>query len=158
MKQSGTPIVFARPLDALRQVFGFDCFRGRQEAIIHHLLAGKHAMVVMPTGMGKSICYQLPALMMADPRELVLVISPLIALMKDQVDSLLRRGIEATYVNSSLDRQTREIRYAEIPIATSSYWRSMRLIASVSGGMIFDPTTRVWRRFASRSLSPRPSR
>ena len=105
---------FQRPLDALRGVFGFDSFRGRQQAIIDRVLSGRHAMVVMPTGMGKSICYQVPALMIRDKREIVLVISPLIALMKDQVDSLVRRGIEATYVNSSLDRQTRESRYAQI--------------------------------------------
>ncbi len=71
-------------------------------------------MVVMPTGMGKSVCYQVPALMMAQQRDIVVVISPLIALMKDQVDSLVQRGVDATYVNSSLDRQTRETRYAEI--------------------------------------------
>ena len=71
-------------------------------------------MVVMPTGMGKSLCYQVPAFMMDRPGDLVLVISPLIALMKDQVDALVSRGIDATYVNSSLDRQTRETRYAQI--------------------------------------------
>ncbi len=115
MTQPNLPAVFRRPEDALRQVFGFTDFRASQQAIIDRVLAGRHAMVVMPTGMGKSLCYQVPALMMAGGgRDIVLVISPLIALMKDQVDALVRRGIEATYINSSLDRPTRESRYAEI--------------------------------------------
>ena len=72
-------------------------------------------MVVMPTGMGKSLCYQIPALLGSDDgAELTLVLSPLVALMKDQVDALVRRGIDATFINSSLDRQTRIARYQEI--------------------------------------------
>lgn len=115
MTEPNQQAVFRCSVDALRHVFGFEDFRGSQRAIIDRVLAGGHAMVVMPTGMGKSLCYQVPALMIdRDGREIVLVISPLIALMKDQVDSLVRRGIEATYVNSSLDRQTRQSRYAEI--------------------------------------------
>jgi ATP-dependent DNA helicase RecQ len=103
------------PIELLREYFGYDSFRRSQLEIIHRLLAGRHAMVVMPTGMGKSICYQIPALM-ADPDagEIVLVLSPLIALMQDQVDALIARGIDAAFVNSSLDRQTRQQRYAEI--------------------------------------------
>jgi ATP-dependent DNA helicase RecQ len=100
------------PLNLLKRYFGYDEFRPSQAAIIDHILCGRHAMVVMPTGMGKSLCYQIPALTL-DPgdRSLVLVLSPLIALMQDQVDSLLRRGIDATFINSSLDRQTRIARY-----------------------------------------------
>ncbi|MEL6105404.1 MAG: RecQ family ATP-dependent DNA helicase [Planctomycetota bacterium] len=98
----------------LRQYFGYDDFRPRQAAIIDHVNRGEHAMVVMPTGMGKSLCYQIPALQLGDAKDLVLVLSPLIALMQDQVDSLRRRGIDATFVNSSLDRQTRVSRYEEL--------------------------------------------
>ncbi len=71
-------------------------------------------MVVMPTGMGKSLCYQIPALAGSAPSELVLVLSPLIALMQDQVDALKRRGIDAALINSSLDREKRQQRYAEV--------------------------------------------
>ena len=99
------------PKALLKRFFGHDEFRPSQAEIIDHVLAGRHAMVVMPTGMGKSLCYQIPALAMpTDTRSLVLVLSPLIALMQDQVDSLVRRGIDATFINSSLDRETRETR------------------------------------------------
>lgn len=101
-------------LQTLRDYFQHENFRGQQSRIIDHVLEKKHAMVVMPTGGGKSLCYQIPALMDHQPRNLTLVISPLIALMQDQVNSLLRRGIEATYINSSLDRQTRNRRYEEV--------------------------------------------
>ena len=104
----------------LQKYFGYDTFRGCQHDVIQHVLAGRHALVVMPTGMGKSLCYQIPALMRAEPfatgtqRELAVVMSPLIALMKDQVDSLRQRGVDATYVNSSLKAAERERRYAGI--------------------------------------------
>ncbi|MCO8121562.1 RecQ family ATP-dependent DNA helicase [Stieleria sp. TO1_6] len=96
----------------LDRYFGYQSFRPSQAAIIRHVMSGQHAMVVMPTGMGKSLCYQIPALARpcGDP-SIVLVLSPLIALMQDQVDSLLRRGIDATFINSSLDRETRLARY-----------------------------------------------
>lgn len=101
--------------DLLRTHFGYEAFRTSQAAIIDRLESGRHAMVVMPTGMGKSLCYQIPALALApDSRDLVLVLSPLVALMQDQVDSLQARGIDATLVNSSLDRQTRLRRYQEL--------------------------------------------
>lgn len=86
-------------------------FRASQEDIILHVLSGRHCLVLMPTGMGKSLCYQLPALMMDG---LTVVISPLISLMKDQVDSLLERGIDAAYVNSSLGKAERTARYKNI--------------------------------------------
>jgi ATP-dependent DNA helicase RecQ len=105
----------SRPLDLLRHYFGFAQFRPPQDEIIQHVMAGHHAMVVMPTGMGKSLCYQIPALAIdPDAGQLVLVLSPLIALMQDQVDSLRRRGIDAAFINSSLDRETRLTRYAEV--------------------------------------------
>ena len=72
-------------------------------------------MVVMPTGMGKSLCFQIPALVQD---ELTLVLSPLVALMKDQVDALVARGIDAAFINSSLDRQTRLRRYEEVAAGT----------------------------------------
>lgn len=103
----------ADPAGLLKEFFGYDSFRKSQADVIEHVMAGNHAMVVMPTGMGKSICYQIPALTCAGD-ELVLVLSPLIALMQDQVDSLTRRGIDATFINSSLGRQQREQRYAGI--------------------------------------------
>ncbi|TKG94648.1 DNA helicase RecQ [Puteibacter caeruleilacunae] len=83
----------------LRRHFGYSTFRPQQREVITHLLEGKDAVVLMPTGGGKSICYQLPALVLDG---LTLVVSPLIALMKDQVESLKSNGIEAAYLNSSL--------------------------------------------------------
>ena len=87
----------------LKWHFGYDEFRPGQEAIISNALAGRHSLVVMPTGGGKSLCYQLPALAMGG---LTLVVSPLIALMKDQVDALRANGIAAEFLNSSLDNAT----------------------------------------------------
>ena len=88
-----------RALDILRQVFGYEAFRGQQQAIIDHVIAGGDALVLMPTGGGKSLCYQIPAL--ARPG-LGIVVSPLIALMKDQVDALRQAGARAAYLNSTL--------------------------------------------------------
>ena len=101
--------------EVLRQRFGIESFRDPQQAIIDHLMRGGHALVVMPTGSGKSLCYQAPALTeQGAGRRLVVVLSPLIALMKDQVDALVRRGIDATFVNSSLRREDRLRRYSEL--------------------------------------------
>ena len=85
--------------EILKTHFGYDTFREGQEAVIDALLAEKDVLAVMPTGAGKSICYQVPALMM---KGITLVISPLISLMKDQVRSLNQAGISAAYLNSSL--------------------------------------------------------
>ena len=86
--------------EMLKKYFGFDSFRTGQEEIIGEILKGRDVLGVLPTGGGKSICYQLPALMKDG---LSLVISPLISLMKDQVDALREDGIEARFINSSLD-------------------------------------------------------
>ncbi len=98
---------------ALREHFGYPAFRPGQEAAVTSVLAGRDTLVVLPTGGGKSLCYQVPALMLP---KLTVVISPLISLMKDQVDALEARGLPATFVNSTLsssqisDRLARAIR------------------------------------------------
>ena len=84
----------------LLDVFGYTAFRGEQQAIVEHVVQGGDALVLMPTGGGKSLCYQLPALL----REGVgVIVSPLIALMQDQVDALIQLGVQAAFLNSSLD-------------------------------------------------------
>ncbi|HUG59082.1 MAG TPA: DNA helicase RecQ [Candidimonas sp.] len=91
------------PLETLQQVFGYDSFRGDQQAIIEHVVQGGDALVLMPTGGGKSLCYQIPALVRPGTG---VVISPLIALMQDQVDALLELGVRAAFLNSSQDWRT----------------------------------------------------
>src|ERR1700683_995942 len=86
-------------LPLLKQYFGFTSFRPLQEEIIRDSLAGKDTFALLPTGGGKSLCFQLPALAQ---NGLTVVVSPLIALMKDQVDALQAGGIAATFLNSSL--------------------------------------------------------
>ena len=90
-----------RLVQELKKNFGYDSFRGKQAEIIQNILAGKHTFVIMPTGAGKSLCYQLPALLLPGT---ALVISPLIALMKNQVDQLQAFGLEAGFLNSSMGR------------------------------------------------------
>ena len=87
------------PHQLLRSVFGYPAFRGLQEAIVLHVVAGGDALVLMPTGGGKSICYQIPALARSG---VGIVVSPLIALMQDQVDALKELGVAAEFLNSSL--------------------------------------------------------
>ncbi|MBA2241341.1 MAG: ATP-dependent DNA helicase RecQ, partial [Chthoniobacterales bacterium] len=95
--------------EALEKYFGFREFLDAQEEVVTALIGGADALVVMPTGGGKSLCYQLPALLLEGT---TVVVSPLIALMKDQVDALQRRGIAASLINSSLriDEQRERIR------------------------------------------------
>jgi len=104
---TSTSILPDRVHQLLHERFGYQDFRPGQEAIIGALLQGQHVLTVMPTGSGKSLCYQLPALL---NEGCTLVISPLIALMKDQVDSLQAHGIAATFVNSSLSPQEQQER------------------------------------------------
>ncbi|MBS0218276.1 MAG: DNA helicase RecQ [Proteobacteria bacterium] len=89
-------------LSLLRDVFGHAAFRGEQEAIVHHVADGGDALVLMPTGGGKSLCYQLPALLREGT---AIVVSPLIALMQDQVDALRQLGVRATFLNSTQSAQ-----------------------------------------------------
>lgn len=91
--------------DILRQVFGYDHFRDQQEAIIDAAVAGRDSLVLMPTGGGKSLCYQIPALVRPGTG---LVVSPLIALMQDQVNTLRQLGVKAEFLNSTLTRQQKQ--------------------------------------------------
>jgi ATP-dependent DNA helicase RecQ len=91
-----------RALELLRHVFGYDSFRGEQAAVVGHVTAGGDALVLMPTGGGKSLCYQLPALLREGT---AIVVSPLIALMQDQVEALRQLGVRAAFLNSSLAAQ-----------------------------------------------------
>lgn len=93
----------SRAREILQHVFGYPAFRGEQEAIVEHLAAGSDALVLMPTGGGKSLCYQIPGLMRNGT---AVVVSPLIALMQDQVSALKEAGVAAAYLNSSLDAET----------------------------------------------------
>ena len=88
-----------KPLEILKAVFGYDHFRGQQQEVIEQLLAGRDALVLMPTGGGKSLCYQIPSLIRLG---VGIVISPLIALMQDQVSALLQLGVKAAFLNSTL--------------------------------------------------------
>jgi ATP-dependent DNA helicase RecQ len=100
-------------LQILQSVFGYPAFRGEQQAIIEHVTGGGDALVLMPTGGGKSLCYQIPALLRDG---CAIVVSPLIALMQDQVDALRQLGVDAAFLNSSQDAATQrevERRFAQ---------------------------------------------
>lgn len=101
--RSGSPADLAHARRLLKEVFGYDDFRPLQERIITSVLAGQDTLAIMPTGSGKSICYQLPALIFDG---LTVVVSPLIALMQDQVEQLRQLGIPAAFLNSTLDYRT----------------------------------------------------
>ncbi len=92
------------PVDVLKRVFGYDAFRGDQSEIVEHVCAGGDALVLMPTGGGKSLCYQIPALVRPG---VGVVVSPLIALMQDQVDALTALGVRAGFLNSTQDPEQR---------------------------------------------------
>ncbi len=99
------------PQDVLKKHWGYEAFRPLQEEVIKKALAGDNALVLMPTGSGKSLCYQVPSLLVDG---VVMVISPLIALMKDQVDDARKHGLNAIYINSSLTKTQREKAYADL--------------------------------------------
>ena len=94
------PAEQSTPAQVLHEVFGYSRFRGEQQAIVEHVAGGGDALVLMPTGGGKSLCYQLPALLRPG---VGIVISPLIALMQNQVQALLQLGVRAAFLNSSMD-------------------------------------------------------
>ncbi|MEU1459982.1 DNA helicase RecQ [Streptomyces sp. NPDC005727] len=97
-------------LATLHRVFGYEAFRGEQEAVIEHVVAGGDAVVLMPTGGGKSLCYQIPSLVRPGTG---VVVSPLIALMQDQVDALRALGVRAGFINSTQDFDERRVVEAE---------------------------------------------
>src|ERR1700687_2704595 len=99
------------PSEALRQHFGYPAFRKGQEAVVRSVLSGRPTIAILPTGGGKSLCYQLPALLLEGT---TVGVSPLVALMKDQVDALRARGMAATFVNSSLAEAERQERQAAL--------------------------------------------
>ena len=124
------------PREALKRYFGYDSFRPGQEEIVSALLAGRDALAIMPTGAGKSLCYQVPALLLPG---LTLVISPLISLMQDQVKGLNAAGIHAAFINSSTSRPNawKARCSAALPRGRTSRWsRWMRRTASASGDRI----------------------
>ena len=94
--------IYKTPKEALKAVFGYDSFRPGQEAVINAILDGRDILAVMPTGAGKSLCYQVPAMLLSG---ITLVISPLISLMQDQVKSLNEAGVNAAFINSSLSEK-----------------------------------------------------
>ncbi|MEN3308017.1 MAG: ATP-dependent helicase RecQ [Micromonosporaceae bacterium] len=101
---TGTQPEVSDALRVLRRVFGYSAFRGSQQEIVEHVIGGGDALVLMPTGGGKSLCYQIPAIVRAGTG---VVISPLIALMQDQVDALRALGVRAGFINSTLDFDSR---------------------------------------------------
>ena len=134
--------------EVLRRYFGHGEFREGQEALIDALLAGRDALGIMPTGGGKSLCYQVPALLLPG---VTLVISPLIALMKDQVMALEKAGVPAAFLNSSLSAMEWRAVYDGLRQGASRllYVAPERPTASPSGGRTSGPATG-----ASRTFSP----
>ena len=110
MSSTGISVSLTDPAEVLRRVFGYDTFRDGQREIIDHLIGGGDALVLMPTGGGKSLCYQIPALVREGTG---VVVSPLIALMQDQVDALRNLGVRAGFLNSTQDLDERRLVEAE---------------------------------------------
>jgi len=111
-------VATSSPQQILREVFGYASFRGAQQVIVEHVVAGGDALVLMPTGGGKSLCYQIPSLLRPG---VGIVVSPLIALMQDQVDALKQLGVSAAFLNSSLDADaarevTRQVMRGELKL------------------------------------------
>ena len=125
-----------KPTDILRSTFGYDSFRFEQKEIIERLLQRKDVLVLMPTGGGKSLCYQIPALLLDG---LTIVVSPLISLMKDQVDALRLSGIAAAYLNSSMStvEQSQVIQQLENSELKLLYIAPERLVGTESSFLAF---------------------
>ena len=175
------------PLDILQQVFGYSDFRGEQAAIVQQVTDGGDALVLMPTGGGKSLCYQVPAIARHRAgRGVTLVVSPLIALMHDQVGALEEAGVAACFLNSSLEgdearRVERDLLAGRLVLLYAaperilsprflamldslherglfSLWRSTRRIASASGGTTSGRSTWACRSCTSAMPTCRASR
>ena len=164
------------PHSILKKVFGYDSFRPGQEEIVSRLLAGQDVLAVMPTGAGKSICYQVPALLLPG---ITIVVSPLVSLMKDQVGALVQAGVAAAFLNNSLTdnqkalmlRRAREGWYKIIYVAPErlempgfqrfAQEREISMVtvdeatASVSGGRTSAPATCASRRLWTACPSAR---
>lgn len=121
----------SNPLHVLKHTFGYHHFRGHQEAIINALCAGENALVLMPTGGGKSLCYQVPALVLPG---CAVVVSPLIALMQDQVDALKALGVAAAFLNSTLT-------YAEVESTENALLRGQLKLLYIAPERLTQPRT-----------------
>lgn len=131
--------VIRSPMEALKEYFGFSSLREGQDRVVASIMEGRNVLVVMPTGGGKSLCYQLPALCRDG---VCLVVSPLIALMKDQVDALAARGIPATMINSSLSFPEQRERLAGMKdLGCSSWCMWLRSVSAMRGSCV------LWRRW-----------
>ncbi len=159
----------------LKTVFGYDQFISLQQDVIENILRRRDTLVIMPTGGGKSLCYQIPALVLEG---LTIVVSPLISLMKDQVEQLTELAVPAVLLNSTLSSQAyrgnvERIRRGEVKLLyvapetllkpmcwpcsnlfRSHVWLSMRPIVSPSGGRIFARNIAGWLRFEPVCLMP----
>ncbi len=130
-----------QPLEILGEVFGYDSFRGPQQAIIDHVIGGGDALVLMPTGGGKSLCYQIPAIARHRAgKGVTVVVSPLIALMHEQVGALLEAGVSAAFLNSSLSLEQAQQVQARLQRAelTLLYVAPERLNTSRMLGLLAD--------------------
>ncbi|PZM13734.1 DNA helicase RecQ [Rhizobium tubonense] len=105
----------SEPLDILKRIYGYSSFRGKQQAVVEHVVAGGDAVVLFPTGAGKSLCFQIPALCRDG---LGIIVSPLIALMRDQVQALKQLGVRAAALNSSLSREEAQDVYRAVSNGT----------------------------------------
>lgn len=99
------------PLEVLKRIYGYPAFRGKQQQVVEHVVSGGDAVVLFPTGAGKSLCFQIPALCR---NGIGIVVSPLIALMRDQVQALKQLGVNAAALNSSITREEAQAIYRDI--------------------------------------------
>lgn len=125
-------------MEALKKYFGFSGLREGQDQVVASIMEGRNVLVVMPTGGGKSLCYQLPSLCRDG---VCLVVSPLIALMKDQVDALVARGIPATMINSSLSFPEQKERLEGMKGERSSWYMWLLNVLVMKGSCM------LWRRW-----------